>query len=114
MWDRRQGSPLLDRTPRVTANHPLEASRDASLPQVRVSLDAAQDSSGALLLRGELPPSLPLGTIVILKGRAYRFCGVTPASIQPTMALLKDLRTGSLSEVPVTEIQRPGAFARDP
>ena len=51
------------------------------------------------------PPSLPLGTIVIHKSRAYRFCGVTPASIQPTMALLKDLHTGFLTEVPFTEIQ---------
>ena len=51
------------------------------------------------------PPSLPLGTIVIHKSRAYRFCGVTPVSIQPTMALLKDLHTGFLTEVPFTEIQ---------
>jgi hypothetical protein len=52
-----------------------------------------------------LPPSLPLGTIIIHKSRAYRFCGITPASIQPTMALLKDIHTGFLSEVPFAEIQ---------
>jgi hypothetical protein len=51
------------------------------------------------------PLSLPLGTVVVHQRRAYRFCGVTPASIQPTMALLKDLRTGFLTEVPLTEIQ---------
>jgi hypothetical protein len=44
-------------------------------------------------------PSLPIGTIVIFNGRAYRFCGITPASVQPTMASLEDLRTGARSDV---------------
>jgi hypothetical protein len=49
-------------------------------------------------------PSLPIGTIVIYNGYAYRFCGITPASIQPTMALLEDLRTGARSDVPVVQL----------
>jgi hypothetical protein len=48
--------------------------------------------------------SLTIGTTVIYKGRAYRFCGTTPASIQPVMALLEDLRTGAWSEVPAVHL----------
>ncbi len=53
-----------------------------------------------------MTPSLPIGTIVIHEGCAYRFCGITPASIQPTMASLKHLRTGYLTEVPVVQLNR--------
>jgi hypothetical protein len=49
-------------------------------------------------------PSLPIGTIVIYNGYAYRFCGITPASIQPTMAVLEDPRTGARSDVPVVQL----------
>jgi hypothetical protein len=52
-------------------------------------------------------PLLPIGTIVIYNGHAYRFCGITPASIQPTMALLEDLRTHARSDVPVDELDCP-------
>jgi hypothetical protein len=41
----------------------------------------------------------PIGTIILYKGRAYRFCGITPASVQPARALLQDRQTGSWSEV---------------
>jgi hypothetical protein len=51
--------------------------------------------------------SLAIGTIVIYKGRAYRFCGITPVSIQPTNALLEDLRTGAWSEVPAAQLRTP-------
>ena len=44
-------------------------------------------------------PLLPISTVVIYNGHAYRFCGITPASIQPTMALLEDLRTHARSDV---------------
>jgi hypothetical protein len=47
---------------------------------------------------------LPLGTIVIHNGYAYRFCGITPASVQPTMASLEDLRTGARNDVPVGQL----------
>jgi hypothetical protein len=49
-------------------------------------------------LTSELPP---IGTTIVYKGHAYRFCGVTPASIQPTAAVLQDLRTGAWTQVPV-------------
>jgi hypothetical protein len=48
--------------------------------------------------------SLAIGTTVIYKGRAYRFCGITPVSIQPASALLEDLRTGEYVEVPAIEL----------
>jgi len=51
--------------------------------------------------------SLTIGTIVIYKGRAYRFCGITPASIQPAMALLEDLRIGAWCEVPAVQLLTP-------
>jgi hypothetical protein len=52
-----------------------------------------------------VPPRLPpIGSIVLYEGRAYRFCGITPASIQPVAALLEDLRTGAWRQVPVKEI----------
>lgn len=51
-----------------------------------------------------MAPLLPIGTIVLHNGRAYRFCGITPASIQPTMASLEDLRTGALSDVPADQL----------
>jgi hypothetical protein len=52
-------------------------------------------------LTPELPP---IGTTVIYRGRAYRFCGVTPASIQPITAVLRDLRTGAWTQVPVAQL----------
>jgi hypothetical protein len=48
--------------------------------------------------------SLPIGTTVIFKGRLYRFSGITPVSVQPTRALLEDLRTGALIEVPASQL----------
>jgi hypothetical protein len=51
--------------------------------------------------------SLTIGTMIIYKGRAYRFCGITPVSIEPTNALLKDLRTGAWSEVPAAQLRAP-------
>ena len=59
-----------------------------------------------------MTPLLPIGTIVIYNGHAYRFCGITPASIQPTMASLEDLRTGALSDVPVNELD-PGTIPQN-
>jgi hypothetical protein len=52
-------------------------------------------------LTPELPP---IGTTVVYKGRAYRFCGITPTSIQPAAAVLQDLRTGAWTHVPVAEL----------
>ncbi|MGE5273431.1 MAG: hypothetical protein ACM3QU_06605 [Verrucomicrobiota bacterium] len=49
----------------------------------------------------ELPP---IGTTIVYRGRAYRFCGVTPASIQPVTAVLRDLRTGAWTQVPVARL----------
>ena len=43
----------------------------------------------------------PIGATIIYNGGAYRFCGTTPASVQPTRALLQDLRTGVS---PATEV----------
>jgi hypothetical protein len=44
-----------------------------------------------------------IGATIIYNGCAYRFCGTTPTSVQPTMAWLQDLRTGFWSEVPAIE-----------
>jgi len=52
-------------------------------------------------LTPELPP---IGTTVVYNGRAYRFCGVTPVSIQPPAAVLQDLRTGAWTQVPVARL----------
>jgi hypothetical protein len=52
-------------------------------------------------LTPELPP---IGTTIVYRGRAYRFCGVTPASIQPVTAVLRDLRTGAWTQVPVARL----------
>ena len=49
----------------------------------------------------ELPP---IGTTIVYLGRAYRFCGVTPVSIQPTTAVLRDLRTGAWTQVPAARL----------
>ena len=57
---------------------------------------------------------LPLGTIVIHNGYAYRFCGITPTSIQPTMASLEDLRTGARSDVPVVQLACSTQLAHPP
>jgi hypothetical protein len=46
----------------------------------------------------------PIGATIIYNGGAHRFCGTTPTSVQPTMALLQDLRTGVWSEVPAIEL----------
>jgi hypothetical protein len=51
----------------------------------------------------------PIGTTILYNGRAYRFCGTTPASIQPVRALLQDHQTGSWSEV--TAVQLTGEWA---
>jgi hypothetical protein len=53
------------------------------------------------MLTPELPP---IGTTVVYRGRAYRFCGVTPVSIQPTTAVLRDLRTGAWTQVPAVQL----------
>ena len=45
-----------------------------------------------------------IGATIIYNGCAYRFCGTTPTSIQPTMALLQDRRTGAWSEIPAIEL----------
>ena len=45
-----------------------------------------------------------IGATIIYNGCASRFCGTTPASIQPTMALLQDRRTGVWSEIPAIEL----------
>ena len=52
-------------------------------------------------LTSELPP---IGTTVVYRGRAYRFCGVTPVSVQPVTAVLRDLRTGAWTQVPVARL----------
>jgi hypothetical protein len=52
-------------------------------------------------LTPELPP---IGTTLVYLGRVYRFCGVTPASIQPVAALLQDLQTGEWTQVPVAQL----------
>jgi hypothetical protein len=50
-----------------------------------------------------------IGATILYNGGAHRFCGTTPTSVQPTMALLQDLRTGVWSEVPAIELAtRPG------
>jgi hypothetical protein len=46
----------------------------------------------------------PIGTTVVYEGQAYRYCGITPASVQPTMAVLQDLRTGAWSQIPATDL----------
>jgi hypothetical protein len=51
-----------------------------------------------------IPQLPPIGTTIIHLGRAYRFCGVTPASIEPVTALLQDLRTGEWTQVSVAEL----------
>jgi hypothetical protein len=52
-----------------------------------------------------LTPQLPpIGTTIVYLGRAYRFCGVTPASIEPVTALLQDRRTGEWTQVPVAQL----------
>ena len=55
---------------------------------------------------------------LIDNGHAYRFCGITPASVQPTMASLEDLRTGARNDVPVGQLdcgtQSPPANAVRP
>jgi hypothetical protein len=45
-----------------------------------------------------------IGTIVIYRGRGYRFCGTTPASVRPPLACLQDLRTQVWVEVPLAEL----------
>jgi hypothetical protein len=45
-----------------------------------------------------------IGATIIYNRGVHRFCGTTPTSVQPTMALLQDLRTGVWSEVPATEL----------
>jgi hypothetical protein len=90
---------------------------------MRVSHTSAQDPSSLLLLIAEtdlldihqlkpklpstpMPNSLPpIGTTVLYKGRACRFRGLTPVSIQPARALLEDLRTSAWYEVASAEIQ---------
>lgn len=58
-----------------------------------------------------------IGATIIYNGCAYRFCGTTPTSVQPTMALLQDLRTGVWSEIPAIELsarpRRPRSHGGD-
>jgi hypothetical protein len=46
----------------------------------------------------------PIGTTVLYEGRAYRFHGITPASIEPVTAMLEDLATGSWRQVPAARL----------
>jgi len=55
----------------------------------------------------------PIGTTILYRGRAYRYCGITPASVQPVAALLRDLRTGAWKQVPASEVAFRGP-GRDP
>jgi hypothetical protein len=48
--------------------------------------------------------SLLIGRLVTYEGRVYRFSGITPVSVQPTRALLEDLRTGAFIEVPASQV----------
>jgi len=45
-------------------------------------------------------PLPPIGTTILYEGRAYRYCGITPASVQPLAAILRDLQTGAWLQVP--------------
>lgn len=65
------------------------------------TISAFEPTSAPPRMTPELPP---IGTTIVYQGRPYRFCGVTPASIQPTTAVLRDLRTGAWTQVPVAEL----------
>lgn len=47
--------------------------------------------------------SLPIGTTLLHRGRADRFCGVTPEGARPTGVLLEDPRAGDRIEAPAGE-----------
>jgi hypothetical protein len=54
----------------------------------------------------------PIGTTIVFAGRIYRFCGTTPASVQPPVALLQDLSTGTWTEVPASYFAAEDSLAR--
>jgi hypothetical protein len=60
-------------------------------------------------------PSLPpLGAPILYHGRRYSFHGVTPASIEPVMAILQDTRTGGWLQIPAAELARETRVGKGP